>query len=112
MSNNGKWARTSVFLLLIALAIGAVVFFFRSPSDTKSVNVSTILADIKTDMNKGQQDTLTVSNDMITLIRGKDQNAPREVANINDTFDATKVLKDNGIDYTNSRLLILQYEPP
>src|SRR2546427_5253560 len=31
---------------------------------------------------------------------------------INDTFDTTKVLKDNGIDYANGRLLTLQYEPP
>jgi len=108
---SGKWVRTSFFFLLIVVAIVLVVFFFHSSSDTKSVNVSTILADIKTDMNSNQKDTLTVSNDNITLTRGQSPNAEREVANINDTFDATKVLKDNGIDYT-SRLLVLQYEPP
>src|SRR6266516_4484214 len=108
---SGKWVRTSFFFLLIVVAIVLVVFFFHSSSDTKSVNVSTILADIKTDMNSNQKDTLTVSNNNIMLTRGQSPNAEREVANINDTFDATKVLKDNGIDYT-SRLLVLQYEPP
>src|SRR5258706_7574627 len=111
MSSSGKWIRTSVFLLLIALVIVLVVVFFHPSSDTKSVTVSTILADIKTDMNRGQKDTLTVSSDHITLMRGKDTSAPQEVANINDSFDATKVLKDNGIDYT-SPLLVLQYEAP
>src|SRR5947208_6202529 len=111
MSSNGKWVRTSFFLLLFVLAIVLVVFMFRSPSDTKTVNLSTLLADIKTDMQKNRQDTLTVSNDHITLTRGGPADTPEEVTNINDTFDTTKVLKDNGIDYTN-HLLVLQYEPP
>src|SRR5438270_483848 len=110
MPSNGKWLRTSFFLLLIALAIVLVVFIFRSPSDTKEVSITTLLTDIKTDMNHGRQDTLTVSNDHITLTRGG-PDTPEEVTNINDTFDITKVLKDNGIDYTN-HLLVLQYEPP
>jgi len=112
MLSNGKWIRTSLLLLLVTLAIVLVVIFFRSPSDTKSVNVSTILADIKTDMNKNQQDTLSVSSDTLTLTRGNTSSATKEAASVNDTFDTTQVLKDNGIDYSNSRLLVLQYEPP
>jgi cell division protease FtsH len=112
MSSSRKWIRTSFFLLVIALAIVLVVLFFHQTNDTKSVNVSTILADIKTDNNNNQQDTLIVSSDHITLIRGKAPTTPQEVANINDTFDATTVLKDNGIDYTNNHLLTLQYEAP
>src|SRR5437868_6780015 len=111
MSSNGKWVRTSFFLLLFVLAIVLVVFMFRSPSDTKTVSLSTLLADIKTDMQKNHQDTLTVSSDHIMLTRGGLADTPEEVTNINDTFDTTKVLKDNGIDYTN-HLLVLQYEPP
>jgi len=101
----------SFFFLLIVGAIVLVVFLFRSSSDTQQVNVSTILTDIKTDMNKGQQDTLIIGNDTITLTRGQPPNADKEAANINGTFDITTVLKDNGIDYT-SRLLVLQYEAP
>ena len=112
MSSNGKWIRMSFILLLMTLAIILVVIFFRSPSDTKSVDVSTILAHIKTDINNNQKDTLNVSSNTITLTRGATQDAAKESATINDTFDTTKVLKDNGIDYANGRLLTLQYEPP
>src|SRR5437660_2632809 len=112
MSNNGKWIRTSLLLLLVTLAIVLVVVFFRSPSDTQSVNVSTILADIKTDMNKNQQDTLNVASGTLTLTRGNTPGSVKEAASINDTFDTTQVLKDNGINYSNSHLLVLQYEPP
>src|SRR5437764_1552431 len=112
MSNNGKWIRMSLLLLLVTLAIVLVVVFFRSPSDTQSVNVSTILADIKTDMHKNQQDTLNVASNTLTLTRGNTPGSVKEAASINDTFDTTQVLKDNGINYSNSHLLVLQYEPP
>src|SRR5213080_1855804 len=112
MSNNGKWIRMSLILLLVTLAIVLVVVFFRSPSDTQSVNVSTILADIKTDMHKNQQDTLNVASGTLTLTRGNTPGSVKEAASINDTFDTTQVLKDNGINYSNSHLLVLQYEPP
>ena len=112
MSSHGKWIRTSLLLLLVTLAIVLVVVFFRSPSDTQSVNVSTILADIKTDMHKNQQDTLNVASNTLTLTRGNAPDAAKEAASINDTFDTTQVLKDNGINYSNSHLLVLQYEPP
>jgi cell division protease FtsH len=111
MSSGGKWLRTSLIWLILALALVLIIIvFFRPSSDTSSVNVSTILNDIKTDMTKGQRDTLSVSANTLTLTRG--QSTTKEVANINDTFDITTVLKDNGIDYTNSKLLVLQYEPP
>src|SRR5436189_3619965 len=111
MSSGGKWLRTSFIWLILALALVLIIIvFFRPSSDTNSVNVSTILNDIKMDMAKGQKDTLSVSANTITLTRG--QSSTKEVANINDTLDITQVLKDNGIDYTKSQLLVLQYEPP
>jgi cell division protease FtsH len=111
MSNSGKWLRTSVIWLIVALVvILVIVVFFRPSSDTTTVNVSTILNDIKTDMSKNQKDTLSVASNTITLTRG--QNSNKEVANINESFDITKVLKDNNIDYTNNQLLVLQYQPP
>src|SRR5437899_673951 len=108
---SGKWLRTSIIYLLMALAIiFIIVLFFHPTSDTNTVNVSTILSDIQTDISKNQTDTLTVSSNTITLTRG--QNATKEEANINNTFDITQVLKDNSIDYTNNKLLVLQYEAP
>ena len=111
MSSSGKWLRTSFIWLVLALAIVLViVVFFRPPSDTAPVNVSTILDHIRMDISTGQKDTLTVASNTITLARGGTSN--KEVATINDTFDITRVLKDNNIDYTNNQFLVLQYEPP
>ena len=111
MSSSGKWLRTSFIWLVLALAIVLViVVFFRPPSDTAPVNVSTILNHIRMDISTEQKDTLTVASNTITLTRGPTPN--KEVATINDTFDITRVLKDNNIDYTNNQFLVLQYEPP
>src|SRR5947207_2171670 len=111
MSSGGKWLRTSFIWLILAVALVLIIIvFFRPSSDTNSVNVSTILNDIKMDMAKGQKDTLSVSANTITLTRG--QSSTKEVANINDTFDITAVLKDNSIDYTNNKHLVLQYDAP
>jgi len=112
MSSSGKWIRTSVLLLLVAVAIVLIVFIFRSPAGAKQVTVSTILADIKIDTAHQQQDTLEVGTDTLTLTRGNSSNAAQEEANVNDTFDVTQVLKDNGIDYTNNSYLVLQYDAP
>jgi cell division protease FtsH len=110
MSSGGKWLRTSFIWLVLALAIVLViVVFFRPSSDTTPVNVSTILNHIRLDISTDKTDTLTVASNTITLTRGTSN---KEVANINDTFDITRVLKDNNIDYTNNQFLVLQYEPP
>ena len=111
MTSGGKWLRTSFIWLILALALVLlIIVFFRPSSDTNPADVSTILNHIKADMAKGQKDTLSVGATTITLTRG--QSSIKDVANINDTFDVTQVLKDNGIDYTNGQLLVLQYEPP
>ncbi len=113
MSTNGKWLRTSLFWLLITLAvILVIVLIFRPQSDVRTVNVSTILSDIKTDTAKGQRDTLDIGSDTATLTRGAGTDPIKEAATINANFDATQVLKDNGIDYSNNKLLLLQYDTP
>ncbi len=113
MTNNRKWLKPSVFWLLITLVVvGIVVYIFRPQTDTKPVNVSTILVDIKTDITKNQQDQLTVADNTIILTRGNKPDAPQETATVNSSFDITKVLKDNNIDYSNTHVLILQYNAP
>ncbi len=110
MSSSGKWLRTSFIWLVLALAIVLVILvFFRPPSDTTTVNVSTILNHIRMDISTGQKDMLAVASNTITLTRG---NSNKEEATINDTFDITRVLKDNNIDYTNNQFLVLEYQPP
>ena len=111
MTSSGKWLRNSFIWLILALVvILIIVLFFHSGSDATQVNISTILNDIKTDIARNQTDTLLVGSDSITLTRGQDQS--KESANINSTFDITRVLKDNNIDYTNNRQLVLQYDTP
>ena len=112
MFSNGKWVRNSIFLVLVVLAIVLVIVFFRSSSDAQSVTVSTILTDIKTDVNRQQQDTLDVSSTSITLTRGNGPNAVKESASVNSTFNATQVLSDNQINYASNKYLTLQYDPP
>ena len=111
MTSSGKWLRNSFIWLIVALIIVLViVLFFHAGSDTTQVNISTILNDIKTDIARNQTDTLLVGSDTITLTRGQSQT--KESANINSTFNVTQVLKDNNIDYTNDRQLVLEYDTP
>jgi cell division protease FtsH len=113
MTSSGKWLRNSfIWLILALIVVLIIVLFFHAGSDTAQVNISTILNDIKTDIAKNQTDTLVVASDTITLTRGQNQNSSKEAANINNTLDITKVLKDNNIDYTNSKQLVLQYDSP
>ena len=113
MTSRGKWLRTSVLWLLIALIFAVIIFFFFRIQDApKPASVSTILTDLKTDIAKGQQDTVEVSSDTVTLVRGNASNAAREAASVNSSFDITKVLKDNNIDYSDTHELILEYDTP
>lgn len=113
MPKNGKWLRTSVFwLLILPIAVLIIVFIFRPQTYVKSVSVSTVLSHLKADIARKQLDTVTVSNGTLTLIRGQTANSQQEAATIDSTFDATQVLKDNNIDYTNPELIKLQFENP
>ncbi|BCL80246.1 ATP-dependent zinc metalloprotease FtsH [Ktedonobacteria bacterium brp13] len=113
MAKKRKWLGTSFFWLLILLiAILIIVFIVRPQTYVRPVAVSSILSDLKTDMAREQLDTLTVSNGSITLIRGQAANAPQESATIDSSFDITRVLNKNNIDYTNPQVLKLQYEAP
>src|SRR5258708_2760545 len=112
MFRSGKWLRASLFWLVVIVGIGlAIVLFFRTPSDTQQVTVSKILTDVRSDVQRGQTDTLEVASGTLTLTRGA--NPTKEAATVNDTFDVTTVLKDNGITYTGSNPnLVLRYDQP
>jgi cell division protease FtsH len=111
MSINSKWLKAGIFWLLTLLVVFlTIVFVSRPQSHVKLVSVSTILDHVKADIKRDQQDILTVGNGTITLTRGKVANAPQEAATINDTFDTINVLHNNGIDYTNTSHLTLEFE--
>jgi cell division protease FtsH len=110
MFSSGKRLRTSLVWLVVIVVLGLViVFFVRTPANTQPVPVSRMLADVKSDLQRGQRDDLEVSNNTLTLTRGNNPN--KEVATINDAFDVPAVLKANGIDYTSPNLT-LHYDQP
>jgi cell division protease FtsH len=110
MFRSGKWLRASLIWLVLLLAIVLIfVLFFRTPPDSRQVTVSRLLADVQSDIQHGQTDTLEVASTTLILTRGN--NPLKEVATVSSTFDVTGVLKDNGIDYARSHL-ILQYDQP
>ncbi|HEY3993714.1 MAG TPA: ATP-dependent zinc metalloprotease FtsH [Ktedonobacteraceae bacterium] len=110
MFSSGKRLRTTLVWLVVILAIGLViVLLVRTPSNTQQVTVSRMLADVKSDIQRDQKDSLEVAGNALTLTRGN--NPTREVATINDTFDVTTVLKDNGINYTSSNLSLVFDQP-
>ncbi len=111
MSKNRKWLRTSFFwLLTLLIAVLVLLLIFGSHTTARTVNVSALLSDLKTDISKRQRDTLTVTSGTLILTRGKA--ATQEVATINSSFDITRVLKDNNINYTNNNIVTLQYQAP
>src|SRR5215475_1096761 len=100
MLRSGRWLRTRLIWLVVILAIGLVILLlFRQPSNTQQVTVSTMLTNIRSDIQRNQTDRLEVGSDALTLTRGK--SPIKEVANINSSFSITTVLKENGIDYTS-----------
>src|SRR5689334_17926565 len=110
MFSSGKRLRISLVWLAVILTLGVIlVLFLRTPSNTQQVTVSRLLADVKSDIQRGQKDILEVASNTLTLQRGS--NTTRETATISDTFDVPTVLKDNGIDYTSPNL-VLQYDQP
>jgi cell division protease FtsH len=111
MASSGKWLRSSfLWLILAAVIVVIIVLLFRSSSDSTSVDVSTLLNDLQTDIRSGHIDTLSVGSSTLTLTR--EPSGGKEVANINSSFDVTQVLKDHKIDYTNTRVMVLEYEAP
>ncbi len=113
MSMKGKRLRASFFwLLTLLVAVLVIVFVARSQTSVKSVTISTLMSDLKADSARGQVDTLTSSNGTLVLTRGQAISSSQETAAINESFDITRVLKDNTIDYTDNRVLRLQYETP
>jgi cell division protease FtsH len=113
MTKNRKWLRASFFwLLTLLIVVLAIVFILRSQTSVQTVNISTILSDIKTDIAQEKHDDLAVTHNTLILTRNKGTNATQESATTNESFDITKVLKDNNIDYANNRFLTLRYETP
>ena len=71
----------SCLLILLALALSFVFFFYPPFSSFHRVSMSTLMFDLQQDINKGQHDILTVEDDYtLTLARGSEADAYTETA--------------------------------
>ncbi len=103
-----KWTRGGIVLAVSGILVAILLIYgLRQVSQPREVNLSTMIADIKTDIATHKVDTLTVDSGALTLDR---QGAVTERAAIGDGFSLGDTLKrDNGIDYGNPKMLNVSY---
>src|SRR5579863_3006207 len=95
-----RWTRGTI-ALTVALVLAAIVIVVvvQQRNQPQSVDLSTMLATIKTDIAHKRVDTLTVDTSTLTLSR---PGAQTERTGIGSGFSLGDTLKrDNGIDYDN-----------
>ncbi len=101
-------SRNGVALLALGvLVVLIVVLGVQQHSRPRDVDVTTLLADLKTDIAQHRVDTLTASASSLVLQR---PGGREEQAAIGTGFSANDALKrDNGIDYTNPNVVRFGY---
>ncbi len=103
-----RWTRGTLILLVTGvLALLLILFGVQQYHQPKDVDLSTLLAQVKTDISHHQVDTLTVSSTDIQLVR---VNGTSEQAAVGQGFQLNDALKrDNNIDYANPAVLHVNY---
>src|SRR5579872_1101518 len=96
---------------LIMLAVGALVILLiivgvQQRNQPKDVTLTQLLADLKTDINHHQVDTLTAGSSSLTLQRSSQQS---EQASVGQNFSLTDALRDNKIDYSDPAIVKVQF---
>ncbi|HLZ24655.1 MAG TPA: AAA family ATPase, partial [Ktedonobacterales bacterium] len=100
-------SRNGLVLLIVgALVILLVIYGVQQRNQPKDVNLTQILADLKTDINNHQVDTLTAGSSNLTLQRPGQQS---EQAAVDANFSLTDALRDNKIDYANPGIVKVQF---
>src|SRR5579862_740150 len=108
MIGKFRWTRGNVALLIaIALAAIVVVVIVQQRNQPQSVDLSTMLATIKSDIAHKRVDTLTVDTDTLTLTRPGAQSMRTSIGTGFSLGDTLK--RDNGIDYDNPHVLRVTY---
>ncbi|MBF6588986.1 MAG: ATP-dependent zinc metalloprotease FtsH [Ktedonobacterales bacterium] len=101
----------SGFVLSIAVGLALLLVIYgvvQQASQPRDVDLSTLLADAKSDVARHQVDTLTVSSDMLVLQRAGGHS---EQAGIGAGFSINDALaRDNGLNYADPKLLHVAYE--
>src|SRR5579875_3118318 len=106
-----RWTRGNVALLVaIALAAIVVIVVIQQRSQPQNVDLSTMLATIKSDIAHKKVDTLLVDTSTLTLER---PGAQTMATSIGPGFSLGDTLKrDNGIAYDNPHVLRVSYVAP
>jgi cell division protease FtsH len=106
-----KWSRgTFIVLVLGALAALLLAYAAIQGAQPRAVDLSTLLANVKTDIAHGRVDTLIVGSDHLTLKRA---DGTTETTPIGSGFQLGDALaRDNGISYANPRTLHVEYTGP
>jgi cell division protease FtsH len=99
-----RWTRSGIALVVSGvLAVILLIYGVRQINQPRDVDLSTLLADVKTDVATGKVDTLTLDSGSLTLERA---GGVTERAGIGDGFQLGDALKrDSGIAYDNPKVL-------
>ncbi|HEV8192415.1 MAG TPA: cell division protein FtsH, partial [Ktedonobacterales bacterium] len=105
------WTRGGVVLALAGVvAVLLLIFGMQQTNQPRDVDLSTMLADIKIDVVHQQVDTLSVNTNQLVLVRA---DGKQERTSIGAGFQLGDALKrDGGIDYTNPKVLKVDYSDP
>ncbi len=106
-----RWTRGGVVLAIAGvIAVLLLIVGVRQTNQPRDVDLSTLLSDIKTDVAHQQVDTLSVDSTQLILTRA---NGSVERTSVGEGFQLGDALKrDGGIDYTNPKVLKVDYTDP
>src|SRR5215813_4613043 len=98
-----------LFFLLAALVLLFLAFGFGQRPQPRDVDLSTLLANLRSDITSHTVDTLTVSTNSLLLERPGGRS---EQASVGTTFQVSDLRRDYGIDYANSNVLRVKFASP
>jgi cell division protease FtsH len=103
-----RWSRWPLALLVLGLLAALLLLYGAlQGAPPRAVDLSTLLADVKTDITRGRVDTLSVSADHLTLKRS---DGSSETTPIGSGFQLGDALaRDNSIPYADPHTLRVEY---
>ena len=106
---NALRSRNGILLLIVGVLAVIILFYgIQQHDQPRSVDQSTLLADLRADIAHHQVDTLTLSGNTLTLQRG----ASSEQASVDSAFEVSDLKRDYNIDYADTSVLRYSYSPP
>ncbi|HEU5439979.1 MAG TPA: ATP-dependent zinc metalloprotease FtsH [Ktedonobacterales bacterium] len=104
---NPLRSRNGWLLLIIgALAVVFLVYGIQQHNQPRDVDLSTLLADLRTDITVHQIDTLTLNGNTLTLERPGHES---EQTAVSSNFQISDLKRDYGIDYADPNVLRYKY---